>query len=134
MTNCLKNGRKHGKLFRYKKDEFRVLYARLARAHPYRLFAESLSRQRQISKDLNRAMAAVFVKKDGEFRQKVAALEALNPLKVMSRGYSLVYNEEGNLVKSVGNVRKNDRLKVQMSDGSLYCHVSDIERKKEDDG
>lgn len=122
------------KLFRHKKDEFRVLYARLARAHPYRLFAESLSRQRLISKDLNRAMAAVFVKKDGEFRQKVAALEALNPLKVMSRGYSLVYNEEGNLVKSVGNVRKNDRLKVQMSDGSLYCHVSDIERKKEDDG
>lgn len=119
------------KLYRMKEDEHKVLRGRLVRAHPYRLFSESLSRQKQLSKDLNRVMTAVFVKKAGDFRQKVAALEALNPLKVMSRGYSLVYNQEGKLVKSVEKVRKHDRLQVLMSDGALFCHVTDIERKKD---
>lgn len=118
------------RLYRSKKERFVLLKGRMNRVHPHQLFVDSLSRHHQLLKDLNRAMHNIVAAKDRDFREKVSTLEALNPLRVMERGYSLVYNEKGQLVKSVEKFKKNDCLKVQMRDGSLYCNVTEIEGTK----
>lgn len=51
-----------------------------------------------------------------------AKLDALSPLKVLSRGYSLSYHGE-QVVKSVNDVRSGDRLDLQLSDGKIRCTV-----------
>lgn len=121
------------KLFGTKKDHLQKLKKRIERGHPHKLLNDSATRHNHLIKELNRAMVSIVAVKDRDFRQKVATLEALNPLKIMDRGYSLVYDDEGKLVKSVDKIEKDDRLKVRMADGSLLCNVIDIEGKKIND-
>lgn len=54
----------------------------------------------------------------------VRQLDALSPLKVMARGYSLVYDEsEKRLIKSIDQVQPGDLIKVKVADGQLECQV-----------
>lgn len=77
-------------------------------------------------------MNAVMKDRGYAFDMSVKRLDALSPLKVMQRGYSLVYNNEGQLVKSIGDVQLGDIVRVQVKDGELDCHVWSM--KGEQDG
>lgn len=49
----------------------------------------------------------------------VARLNALNPLTVLSRGYGVIQNENGKLIRSVKELEPGDKLVVTMSDGKF---------------
>ncbi len=49
-------------------------------------------------------------------------LNALSPLEVLSRGYSISYNN-GLLVKSVNDVKNGDNIKVRVTDGEFFAEV-----------
>lgn len=55
-----------------------------------------------------------------------ASLDALSPLKVLSRGYAMVTDETGGLVKSVEDTKAGERLEVAVSDGKLRCRVEEV--------
>jgi exodeoxyribonuclease VII large subunit len=48
-----------------------------------------------------------------------ATLTASNPLGILDRGYSLVLDASGTLVRSVHQVRQGDKLDVRVSDGAF---------------
>lgn len=50
-------------------------------------------------------------------------LDALSPLKVLGRGYSLAKNEAGKVVTSVRDVELGERISLRLSDGQLGCTV-----------
>ena len=50
-------------------------------------------------------------------------LDSLSPLKVVDRGYSLITNKEGQLIKSVTQVQKNDTITLQVTDGKIQAIV-----------
>lgn len=50
-------------------------------------------------------------------------LDSLSPLKVVDRGYSLITNKEGQLVKSVTQVGKDDQITLQVTDGKIQAVV-----------
>lgn len=52
-----------------------------------------------------------------------AALDAMSPLKVLARGYSLTQDEGGALLTSVAQARPGQGIVVRLSDGSLDCTV-----------
>ena len=56
-------------------------------------------------------------------------LELLNPLNILSRGYSITYLDNKAL-KSVKEVKKDDILKVKLYDGMLEAKVNKIEEDK----
>jgi exodeoxyribonuclease VII large subunit len=56
-----------------------------------------------------------------------AKLDAMSPLKVMTRGYSLVMNEKGDVISSVKQVKNGDAILVKTSDGQLRANVYDVE-------
>lgn len=60
-------------------------------------------------------------------------LDALSPLKVLSRGYSISYRDGGkSVVNSVKDVSEGDRITMRVSDGDLGCIVDSISlRNKE---
>ncbi|MCT8138704.1 exodeoxyribonuclease VII large subunit [Anaerobacillus sp. CMMVII] len=66
--------------------------------------------------------------KEFEFKHLLTKLEALSPLKIMTRGYSLAYKEDGELIKSVSNVAVGDAVKIKLKDGSVLCQVDNIEK------
>ena len=51
-----------------------------------------------------------------------ARLDALSPLKVMARGYSIVTKDE-KVVASSKDLKKGDRITVGFSDGERKCEV-----------
>lgn len=68
------------------------------------------------------------------FRQNLSGLEnrlsALGPEAVLRRGYAMVENDQGKILTSAGQVRENDLLWIQMTDGLVYSEAKKIERKK----
>ncbi|WP_188591102.1 exodeoxyribonuclease VII large subunit [Paenibacillus silvae] len=82
-------------------------------------------------KQLELAMRSITRSKQQQWKSSVRHLDALSPLKVMSRGYSLVYDEhEQRLVKSLKDVQPGDSVKIKLADGQLDCQVWGM---KEDD-
>lgn len=61
-----------------------------------------------------------------KFSRLAGKLDALSPLKVISRGYALVSSDSG-IVKSVKNINKGDSVKVELSDGSFNAMVTEID-------
>ena len=55
-----------------------------------------------------------------------AKLDALSPLKVLSRGYSVTKKDQ-RIVRSVREVSTGDELEILLQDGSLPCRVIDRE-------
>ena len=54
-----------------------------------------------------------------------AKLDAMSPLKVLTRGYAMVQTEDGRLVRSAQDVKENDRIVVSVSDGEILATVND---------
>lgn len=57
-----------------------------------------------------------------------AKLDATSPLKVLARGYSVVFDENMMTVRSVNDLKENDRIKIRLSDGTVDCTVDPKER------
>ncbi|SMF87642.1 Exodeoxyribonuclease VII large subunit [Paenibacillus uliginis N3/975] len=82
-------------------------------------------------RQLTAAMQSLMRGKIQHLQSEIRHLDALSPLKVMSRGYSLVYDEqERRLIKSLNDVQPGDLVNVKVSDGRLQCQVWGM---KEDD-
>ena len=56
-----------------------------------------------------------------------AKLDAMSPLKVLSRGYSVVSDTSGKVITSTHQVHKNDEISIRMSDGMVRTIVTQVE-------
>ena len=65
------------------------------------------------------------------FARLCASMDALSPLKVLSRGYAVAKGPHG-LVKSVGDVSTGEELSLTLSDGALSCTVDAIQNLKKE--
>lgn len=54
-----------------------------------------------------------------------AALDALSPLKVLGRGYSIAMNEQGQVLTSAQQIDCGEPLEVCLQDGALKCRVEE---------
>lgn len=100
------------------------LQTRLAGHNPNERIAFAAKRWQSATKGLEQAMTATVTEKKARLHSAIRQLDALSPLKVMSRGYGLVYDEtEKRLIKSIGDVQLGDIIKVKVADGQLDCHV-----------
>jgi len=128
LTEALTRGAK--KLYSNRNEALIQLKRRLERSHPEEVRKLSAQRYIRTTRALNRAMTAVVSEKRKEFNGTLSTLEALSPLKIMDRGYSLAYTEDGNLIKTVNQVKPERKIFVKLSDGSLQCVVTDIKESE----
>ncbi|QNF26134.1 exodeoxyribonuclease VII large subunit [Metabacillus elymi] len=112
----------------HKKDSFTHVKNRLANVHPKGQVKRSMEAYQLLFKKLNREMSSVLTYKHSQFNETIAKLNALSPLRVMDRGYSLVYHEK-ELVKSINQIEAGQMVKVQLKDGQLDCKVQGIEER-----
>ncbi len=54
---------------------------------------------------------------------QVSKLDAMSPLKVLTRGYAMVAKEDGTIVRSVKDVKPKDPIAVRVSDGTIVASV-----------
>ncbi|MBQ9003081.1 MAG: exodeoxyribonuclease VII large subunit [Eggerthellaceae bacterium] len=58
-----------------------------------------------------------------QMRQAASRLVDLSPVNTLARGYSITRNEEGSIVRHVGEAPAGTRIEVTVSDGTLDCEV-----------
>ena len=59
-----------------------------------------------------------------------AKLDAMSPLKVLSRGYAMVQTETGQILRSVQNVSLDDSIRITLEDGVLHATVHDLKEQR----
>lgn len=87
--------------------------------------------QRQKSLQLlqNRLIAAenqCISRNNQRYIALTAKLDAMSPLKVLTRGYAMAQKADGEVVRSVSQVETGDQINVSFSDGSLLATVTDV--------
>ena len=55
-----------------------------------------------------------------------AKLDAMSPLKVLTRGYAMAENQQQQLIRSVKDVSRGEEIHIRLQDGALCATVSDI--------
>lgn len=95
---------------------------RLTALHPETQLKQAKKRYEERSNQLARSMNVQLKRLHSQFQTVLGKLNALSPLQVMERGYSLAYKDK-ELIKSVDQVEQNDTLEVKMTDGVLTCEV-----------
>lgn len=56
-----------------------------------------------------------------------AKLDAMSPLKVLTRGYSLTTTQDGHVLHSVKDATEGQRINVRLSDGAFSALITDVE-------
>ena len=84
---------------------------------------------------LSGKLSAVYLQnlesKNRRYTALTAKLDAMSPLKVLSRGYAMAQTDSGAVLKSVEQVIPGDTVTVRLSDGSIHASVV---RKENDNG
>ncbi len=60
-----------------------------------------------------------------------AALDAMSPLKVLGRGYSIAVKESGGVITSVADGRPGEAFILKVSDGQFDCQINGVSKKEE---
>jgi len=56
----------------------------------------------------------------------IKQLNAYNPENIVNKGYSIVYNIDGKVIKSIKTVKKDDEINVKISDGTINSIVNKL--------
>src|SRR5581483_2335259 len=114
------------RLRRYRR-RLEVAGARL-RAQDLRYRLEGMRRELQSRSAAVVARArALLLARRSRLEQLAARLEALSPLNILERGYALVFDSAGNLVKSSEQVQPGDEITAQLHRGKIRATIKSRE-------
>ncbi len=89
-------------------------------------------RRKDVDMLKNRLIAShnhIISKEKQRFLAATSKLDAMSPLKVLSRGYAMTQNADREVVRSVKQVAAGDIINVRLSDGNLTAAVTQIEEE-----
>lgn len=93
---------------------------------PDKLIGAKQSSLALVESQLKNATLRSLEASQSRFAKLAVVLDSISPLRVVSRGYSLVYKDK-KLLKSVQGLKAGDELQVQFAEGSAHVEVKKIE-------
>jgi exodeoxyribonuclease VII large subunit len=70
----------------------------------------------------------------GVLDRQTASLEALSPVAILNRGYALVFDAKGELVKDAARLRAGDEVSARLARGRVRARVTATERGETESG
>ncbi|MDC1311669.1 exodeoxyribonuclease VII large subunit [Burkholderiales bacterium] len=105
------------RLIRGQVGRLNIVQSQLSRLRPDG--TRSLRLIEDYQKRMHREILVTLNQLQGRLSSVRSSLSHLDPEQVLSRGYSIVRNNEGDILRSTKSVSVDDRLTVQLSDGEL---------------
>ncbi|SHI17247.1 exodeoxyribonuclease VII large subunit [Desulfosporosinus lacus] len=90
---------------------------------PFWRIDQSRQRLDALQMRLQEGMTRFVIDKNGILKLLAAKLDLLSPLAILGRGYSLTYNAEGLLLRSVNQAEVDEQIRIRLGEGSLHCRV-----------
>jgi len=101
------------------------LEARLLRQDPAVRLRDDARRLENFRARLVGSAKAIGTSRRVEIDRAVSQLEALSPVRVLERGYALVYGPDGRLLRASGEVQQDQEITARLHRGSLRARVVD---------
>ena len=101
---------------------------RLLRFSPDQKIEKSILKYGELTKRLDKAYEKIISEKENEFISSVSKLEAMSPVSVLMRGYSLVY-KNNRIVSRTSELTENDNVTIRLSDGKATAKIISLEGK-----
>lgn len=98
-----------------------------ALSNPQRMLEGRMQRFDFASVRLEQVFNAVLTQKQHSCGVLAAKLDALSPLTVLARGYSVTENTDGKIIRSIADVRWGDEIVTQVGDGNVISVVQHTE-------
>lgn len=75
---------------------------------------------------LERTFNEYFLSKKQQFSAICSLLNAVSPIATLARGYAIVHDEAGNIVRDTNQLQLKQKLSVQLAVGKFICSVETI--------
>ena len=99
------------------------LLRRLDQAHPRRRLEAHRHRLALLQRALSALPARLVEPRRLQLRGLARALESVSPLATLGRGYAIVFDESGQVLRRAADARDGDRLRARLADGELALKV-----------
>ncbi|WP_339826199.1 exodeoxyribonuclease VII large subunit [uncultured Arenimonas sp.] len=99
------------------------LLRRLDQAHPRRRLEAHRHRLALVQRALAALPARLVEPRRLQLRGLARALESVSPLATLGRGYAIVFDENGQVLRRAADARDGDRLRARLADGELALKV-----------
>jgi len=106
---------------RYQMD---TVQDKLSRVHPADAIVNRQQLVTEYLKRMSRGIAQQLDTKKNKTAQAMHLLDTVSPLKTLGRGYSIIRDDRGTVLKTVVGVSAGDKLKSQMVDGEICFTVN----------
>ncbi len=103
--------------------EQKVLYLRKRLPHPRQQLQFYAQRLDDLWLRAQQAMLARVNEAEHRFAQRTRTLEALSPLAILNRGYSITFDTQGHAIHEVKQVHTGDKIRTRLSDGEVVSVV-----------
>jgi exodeoxyribonuclease VII large subunit len=100
--------------------------ARLRALDPRRQLAARRHRLLELRADLHRLLHLRLARLAGRLESLAAQLGHLSPLRVLERGYAIVQDEQGRLIRAASQTEPGRRLRVRLHAGGLRVTVEQV--------
>jgi exodeoxyribonuclease VII large subunit len=97
---------------------------RLLRQHPKSLLMEYGQKVKDAVGQLSKTVSQQLNAKMRHAEQTIHLLDAVSPLKILSRGFSVIRDDKNVVIKSVSSVSLGENLKGRVADGEIHFAVT----------
>lgn len=111
-----------------KEEALRGLQESYAFRQPLALINQYAQRLDELLRQLQNYLKNLIREKNQVFENWVGRLEALSPLAILGRGYSLTFNVKGDVVKEAGKIRIGEKLRTRLHRGWIDSQVERVEK------
>ena len=117
-------------MMKYRRERLHTLSETRAITNPMAFVEDRRVALDSLADRVQRAQITSVEMKRAILAREAGKLNALNPLAVLSRGYSAVYKDGGELVKSIDDIKTGDIVEFKTIGGSAVCTVDEIKKNK----
>jgi exodeoxyribonuclease VII large subunit len=107
----------------YAKQSVTVLATRPALRKPFDRIRQAEQRLDEIAVRLQRGAGLAVDRGQRKIESAMEQLDALSPLGVLKRGYSLTQRGDGSVVRAVGDVAEGEILQTRLAEGTILSKV-----------
>ncbi len=97
---------------------------------PLRMLDDRIQELDEIYSDLEKNWMNYLEKKKQNLEMQEEKLKALGPNETMNRGYSILLDDEGDLITSVDQLDEDDIIDIRMIDGKIKAKIKEVEKWK----
>lgn len=100
---------------------------RLLRHSPAHRLSTLQNKNHNLSQRLLTTMRHQLKLQRQKLQQLAHALDAVSPLATLGRGYAIVMNDKGQILRRASDAKAGDIVKARLAHGQLYCQVNEVE-------